>query len=180
MPSARHSKETPEWYTPGDYVRAARQCMGGIDLDPASCPEANKVVQARHIYTARNSGLLNPWNGRVFINPPGGLVKEFWRKLINEYATDDVTEFVWIGYSIEQLQTLQCLDDGTVSPLDPAFALCIPRRRIAFVESAARARVRRSLGKQRASSPSHANYIAYGGENPDAFRVEFRAFGAIR
>ena len=33
---ARH-----DWHSPPEVVEAARRVMGGIDLDPASCEEAN-------------------------------------------------------------------------------------------------------------------------------------------
>jgi hypothetical protein len=71
----RHSSESVEFYTPEWLVEAARYVLGGIDCDPASSEFANQVVRAPTIYTAERNGLWAPkWEGRVLLNPPGGIV----------------------------------------------------------------------------------------------------------
>lgn len=85
------SKKT-EWYTDPAILAAARQLMGGIDLDPASSDEANKQVQARMYFreprydiVGEINGLpvrqyvswggVDPrmkWRGRVWLNHPFG------------------------------------------------------------------------------------------------------------
>jgi hypothetical protein len=69
----RHSSESAEHYTPSDIVERARRVMEHIDLDPASCAEANKWIRADRIFTRKDDGFTRPWSGRVFLNPPGGL-----------------------------------------------------------------------------------------------------------
>lgn len=68
-----------DWYTPPPVVAAARAVMGGIDLDPASCEEANRVVRADTFWTAQDSPLGRDWFGRVWLNPPysDGQVRRF-------------------------------------------------------------------------------------------------------
>ena len=44
------SSETNEWYTPKKYVDVARQILGEIDLDPASCIVANRVIKAKQFW----------------------------------------------------------------------------------------------------------------------------------
>lgn len=176
--AARHTCDSPEWYTPRAYVEAAHDVMGGIDLDPASHEEANATVKATRFFSEQDNGLMNRWYGRVFLNPPGGLVPEFWQKFI----AGEFVEGIWIGYSLEQLQTLQCIG-ATQTPLD--FPMCVPFKRIAFVENAAKkaARIDKMIaaGKipNQKSSPSHANYITYIGDRTHEFRRVFRQFGQV-
>jgi len=178
--AARHSMDTPEWYTPANYVEAARSCMGSIDLDPASHEEANRTVKAMLFYTEAEDGLARSWYGNVFVNPPGGKVAAFWDHFCRQ-AMHGMTQGVWIGYSLEQLQTLQGVT--TAWPLD--FSFCIPSRRIAFVENEAKRDERfaklRAAGKKpnEKSSPSHGNYIVYFGYRKEAFRDAFSQFGKV-
>jgi hypothetical protein len=178
--AARHSMDSPEWYTPSPFVEAAREVMGGIDLDPASHEEANRTVKAKRYFTAEDNGLAHLWSGRVFLNPPGGLVAEFWRKAMSGFGAFE--HLIWIGYSLEQLQTLQVA--APLTPLD--FPICITSKRIAFVENAAKraARVEKMIAQgknpNRKSSPSHSNYITYMGLNVDEFERVFSQFGKVK
>ena len=54
-----YSSSSDDWYTPSVYVDAARRVLGGtIDLDPASCPAANAVVQANSATSAGATAAL--------------------------------------------------------------------------------------------------------------------------
>lgn len=59
---------TDIWLTPP----ALLESVGGstsFDLDPCA-PEARPWPTARHHYTATENGLIKPWFGRVWLNPP--------------------------------------------------------------------------------------------------------------
>lgn len=173
--AARHSALHHDWLTPVPIITAAWQTMGGIDLDPASDADANERVRATTFYDQTLDGLTQPWTGRIFLNPPGGQVSRFWNYLVGEYAAQRVEQAIWVGYSLEQLQTLQI--SSYITPLD--FPLCITKHRIAFELSAAQRDLRRQQGLSPATSPSHSNYLCYIGTNHDAFRAAFVAFGKL-
>lgn len=198
--AARHSMDSPEWYTPSAFVEAAREVMGGIDLDPASHEEANRTVKAAEFFTEIDNGLRLGWHGRIFLNPPGGLVREFWQALVLPPNSGTIEQVIWIGYSLEQLQTLQT-QGSRKSPLD--FPICVTSKRIAFIENEAKKQARRAKalaegtmpgatdakrrsarlvmeGKPLPDSPSHSNYITYLGPNIDAFARIFSQFGQVR
>lgn len=75
-------------------VEAAREVLGGIDLDPASSELANETVKARQFYTEQDDGLSESkrWRGRVWMNPPyGGQAEGFVNKLLEEYEAGNVS-----------------------------------------------------------------------------------------
>lgn len=66
-----------EWLTPPEILKA----LGSFDLDP--CAPVNRPwdTAATH-YTIHDNGLTMPWFGRVWCNPPYGLMAALWlRKL---------------------------------------------------------------------------------------------------
>lgn len=198
--SGRHSMDSPEWYTPSPLVEAARKTMGAIDLDPASHVEANEHVKAVRFFDIEDDGLKQEWHGRIFHNPPGGQVNEFWLKLLKEWRAMHIDQAIWIGYSLEQLQTLQQCG-ASHTPLN--FATCFTSKRIAFIENKAKkaARIEKLLlkgeapnatkrdkqiaasiraGNEPPNSPSHSNYITYLGEERERFAENFSQFGQIK
>lgn len=183
--AARHTMDSPEWYTPSCFVESARLVMGGIDLDPASHEEANRTVKAERFFTEDDNGLAYMWRGRVFLNPPGGkgLVNAFWQKAMHEWLAGHMQQMVWIGYSLEQLQTLQQAG-APETPL--SFPTCFTSKRIAFVENASKKAERHAkeiaAGKKPSdkSSPSHSNYISYVGPHVDLFVAEFGQYGQVK
>ena len=63
-----HQKSRPvtvEWLTPPEIIGA----LGPFDLDPAT-PELQPYPTAVHRYTKTDNGLIKPWFGRVWLNPP--------------------------------------------------------------------------------------------------------------
>ena len=76
-----HVAGSADWYTPPPIIEAARQCLGGIELDPASCAAANRIVRAERYYAI--DGLARDWTARtLWLNPPYGAVLPWVEKLI--------------------------------------------------------------------------------------------------
>lgn len=89
------TSDSPEWYTPADIIDLVRNVLGTIDLDPASCAEANKVVQAKTYFDETLDGLAQPWRGQVYLNPPyGDEIKAWVKRLIQDYRSGSVKEAI--------------------------------------------------------------------------------------
>jgi hypothetical protein len=88
-----------ERYTPAKYIEAAREVLGRIDLDPASSKQAQKVVKARKMFTAREDGLEQEWNGNIWLNPPyhRELGPAFIKKLLEEIAAGRTKEAILLN-----------------------------------------------------------------------------------
>ena len=113
---------SPEWYTPARYWMAASRVMDGIDLDP--CADPDRKVDARMHYTAADNGLVHPWYGKVFMNPPyGRMTPLFVNKLLTEWEEGRVTDAVILVKGALETKWFQRLS---------AFARCEPNHRIQF------------------------------------------------
>lgn len=163
-PNALHSKKTPNWGTPTWVIEKARELMQEIHLDPASSPEFNQLVRALMIYTQKDNGLIQVWGGNIFLNPPGGLVPEFWAKLMESVTTGQVDKAFWVGFSVEQLCQLA---DHVHHPFD--FSTVVLRKRVSFNTEALTA----------GPSPSHGNYLTAIGVDRAHFDKLFRPLGRV-
>lgn len=151
-----------EWFTPAQYIEAARTVMGGIDLDPASSPAANEVVRATRIHTVDDDGLAHPWEGRVWMNPPyaAKLIRPFCERLAELYDMGDVTQAVALVNSATETGWFHTLAGQAV-------AMCFPCRRIKFWHP----------NKEEADAPLQGQTVFYFGANLQSFRDEFSRFG---
>ena len=73
--NVHHSSQSAEWLTPPSILKLVQKVFGGeIDLDPCSEAETtdNPNVPAKKHYTKQSDGLKQPWQGKVFLNPPYG------------------------------------------------------------------------------------------------------------
>lgn len=160
-----HSSESSEWYTPAKYVDAAREVMGAIDLDPASCAYANKTVKASSIYTIKEDGLAQTWRGRVFLNPPYGK------------TGSDSNQGLWsdaliAAYEAGRIQEAILLVNATpgnkwFAPLWN-FPVCFPDHRIHFYNESGNS-----------GQATHSNCFVYMGNRPREFARVYRRFGVI-
>lgn len=150
-----------EWYTPPQYIEAAREVMGGIDLDPASHDAAQVTVRAAHYFTAADDGLRQEWHGRVWLNPPYAqpLMQNFVGKLVAEFKASRVMRAIMLTHNYTDTAWFH-------QAQATASLLCFTRGRISFVGAS--------------GPPTQGQTFFYFGDEPDIFRDVFAAFGFIR
>ena len=125
-PHVSHNAGDNEWYTPPDIIEAARDCMGGIDLDPASSEKAQETVRADRFFTGQDDGLSQPWAGRIWLNPPYAqpLIGQFAEKVIAEpidqacVLVNNATETKW-GHSLLASGSVVCFIKARVRWVSP-------------------------------------------------------------
>lgn len=70
---------TDVWLTPPFILKA----LGEFDLDPCSSLNRPWDTAKKH-YTIEDDGILQPWNGRVWCNPPyGKAMNPFLKKMVD-------------------------------------------------------------------------------------------------
>ena len=163
QPHVTHNSGNNEWYTPAEYVEAARRVLGRIDLDPATSVQANGVVQAETFYTVEDDGLAQEWRGKVWMNPPygSGIVDKFAEKLATHYARGDIEAAIVLVNNATETAWFQRL-------AQVAQAICFPKSRIRYW---------RPDGDT--NSPLQGQTFIYCGDDLEAFRREFARFGLV-
>ncbi len=153
-----------EWYTPKEYIDAARSVLGVIDTDPASCKLANETVKASSYFTKEQDGLTKRWCGNVWMNPPYAqpLIGQFAEAVASKYEQGEIgqaivlvnnaTETAWFS------RMLQC-----------ASAVCFPRGRIKFIDKEGRP----------SGAPLQGQAFLYFGTNVALFSGTFSQFGKV-
>jgi phage N-6-adenine-methyltransferase len=159
------TSKSNEWYTPQRYVDAARELMGGIDLDPASNSTANETVKAANFYDSTSNGLDKDWTGRVWLNPPygrdeAGSNQDIWsRRLIEQYNASITTEAVLLVNAAVDTKWFQRLFD---------YPICFPDHRINFYSP-----------ENSVSGSTHGSAFVYFGSQVEKFVEMFSEFGTV-
>src|SRR5579859_4696056 len=78
------SSATPEWQTPPDVFAALEREFGPFELDV--CATAANATCGRY-FTEADDGLSQPWEGRVWMNPPYGRLIGLWMLKGRQAAT---------------------------------------------------------------------------------------------
>lgn len=68
-----HRMLKDEWLTPPEIIES----LGPFDLDPCAPVNPPWKMADRH-YTIKDNGLMQPWAGRVWCNPPYGEIAAAW------------------------------------------------------------------------------------------------------
>ncbi len=165
-------------FTPELYAAAVRDVLGHIELDPASCDEANEVVQAERIFTIEEDGLAQEWDCEtLYLNPPysRGNVDRFVARVLEAYDNGEIRR-----------GAVLCVNASTGTSWFPPlfkFPCCFVKGRIPFRKSKAMAEAMEAKAKAEGKTvPRNGNYdsvFVYLGRAPWDFVERFKEFGTI-
>lgn len=152
-----------EWYTPVEYIEAAREVLGTIELDPASSQLAQKTVKAGRYFTIENDGLGQAWKGKIWLNPPYSQphITKFVEKLAISVERGQVNEAILLTHNYTDTAWFHCA-------ARVCSAICFTRGRIAFVNQ-----------KGEKAAPTQGQAFFYFGANTEHFMSRFCEYGFV-
>lgn len=152
-----------EWYTPDEYLDAARDVLGAIDLDPASSIAAQAKVQARKFYTEADNGLSQPWAGRVWLNPPYAQphIANFVARMVSEVRSGNVSAGIMLTHNYTDTAWFH-------EAAAMADAICFTRGRIKFYDDGGNI-----------AAPTQGQAFFYFGMDTLKFASRFRSVGFV-
>lgn len=150
-----------DYFTPPEIINAAREAMGGIDLDAASHPLANRIHKIPDYFHTGRSAFHNDWHGRVWLNPPYGNNAPWFERIVHYVGTGSVTQLCMISpmWAFQTGIALPVMDLSTglilLSPTPKFWGNADPNK----------------TGK------NHPHGVIYIGPNADQFTRAFSSFG---
>lgn len=161
-PHVSHNSGVNEWYTPPEYIEAARDVIGTIDLDPASSEIANQSVRATTFYSADDDGLSFDWRGKVWMNPPyaSELIGRFAAKFARHVQQGDITAGIVLVNNATETVWFSDL-------VSVASAIVFTKGRIKFL----------NVDGEPVGAPLQGQALIYFGDNPSWFIEVFSRFG---
>lgn len=162
-PHVAHNAGNNEWYTPSEFIEAARAVMGDIDCDPASSDIANETVQAKTYYTAEEDGRNQPWGKAVWMNPPYAqpLIQDFCRELVNRTQSGEVKEACVLVNNATETNWFQDL-------MSVSNSICLIKGRVRFLDP-----------DGNPGAPLQGQCVLYIGKKSLKFYKNFQEFGVI-
>ena len=152
-----------EWYTPPEYVEAARNVMGCIDLDPCTSELAQRTVQATRFYTISDNGLSHRWSGTVWLNPlyAAKIITAFVDKLLGHLEKKDITQAIMLTHNNADTAWFH-------KAAKVCSAVCFTRGRVRFYNE-----------RGKGNSPTHGHAFMYFGRRTRRFASVFSQYGWI-
>ncbi len=167
--TTRINKENDRDYygTPKKYVDMASKVMGGIELDPASCHEANeRFIKAWRFWDEEANGLEQSWESEsLWLNPPYSRTgcRDFAFKFRDECELGNIKQSIVLVNSATGTQAFRAFFDNSI-------AICFCNKRIQFLDPS---------GNRSQSSNSKEQLFFYRGRRVKKFARVFGEIGRI-
>lgn len=155
------SDDSYEWYTPAEYIEAARRVMGTIDIDPASSETAQEVIKAKKFFTKETDGLLPIWAGNLWLNPPYSIpeIELFIGKAVQHFQEGKVKQAIILTNNSTDTAWFHLLTQ---------YPFCLTSGRIQFWNA-----------EGKTLSTRQGQVFFYLGSNVTEFVKEFSEFGVV-